>query len=269
MRTVLKRLVQTPLAWLGYEIQCTPTRHSLQGVLAQVANTGWRPTSVLDVGAAYGTFTQTCAKFFPNAHYLLVEPLQEYQPFLKAVTDDVLNVMYASVAVGKQEGDVPFHVHKDWVGSSVYRETEGKHVDGKDRTVPLKTLDTLCHEYGLSGPYFIKVDVQGAELEVMAGAQQVLSQTEVVILETSLFQFFVGGPQFYDIVSIMKTCRFVAYDVFGLQYRLLDGALSQVDLLFVREEGIFRQQHIYATREQRASQDASFVASRRRRIDAQ
>lgn len=111
MRAVLKRLVQIPLAWLGYEIRRTPARHSLQGVLAQVANTGWRPASVLDAGAAYGTFTRTCAKFFPNAHYLLVEPLQEYQPFLNTVTDEVLNAMYAPVAVGKQEGDVSFHVH--------------------------------------------------------------------------------------------------------------------------------------------------------------
>ena len=138
------------------------------------------------------------------------------------------------------------HVHKDWVGSSIYRETEGKHVDGKDRTVPLKTLDTLCHECELSGPYLIKVDVQGAELDVMAGAKQVLGQTEMVILETSLFQFFVDGPQFHDTVSVMREYGFVVYDIFGLQYRLLDGALSQVDLLFVREEGIFRQQHVYA-----------------------
>jgi hypothetical protein len=42
-------------------------------------------------------------------------------------------------------------------------------------------------------------------------------------------------------------------------YRPLDGALSQFDLAFVKESGVFRQQHVYATPEQRRAQDARFA----------
>ncbi len=57
----------------------------------------------------------------------------------------------------------------------------------------------------------------------------------------------------------MKECGFVCYDIFGFQYRLLDNALSQVDMVFVKEKGLFRSDHSYATREQRAAQDAQFI----------
>jgi hypothetical protein len=58
-----------------------------------------------------------------------------------------------------------------------------------------------------------------------------------------------------------KQSGFVAYDIFGFQYRLLDGALNQFDMIFVREDGFFRQSHAYATPEQRQVQDREFNAN--------
>jgi hypothetical protein len=72
-----------------------------------------------------------------------------------------------------------------------------------------------------------------------------------VLLEVSLFQFFRGGPQLHDIVAAMKARGFVAYDICGQGYRPLDGALAQVDMVFVKEEGMLRRSHAFATAEQR------------------
>lgn len=77
-------------------------------------------------------------------------------------------------------------------------------------------------------------------------------------MEVSFFQFFAGGPQFDDCLKFMKERGFVCYDMFGLSYRPLDGAMSQVDLAFVREESKFRKVHFYATREQRREQHQRF-----------
>jgi hypothetical protein len=43
----------------------------------------------------------------------------------------------------------------------------------------------------------------------------------------------------------MKERQFVVYDIFGWHTRLLDGALAQVDLAFVKENGQFRKHHRY------------------------
>ena len=74
-------------------------------------------------------------------------------------------------------------MHADKYGSSLLREIEGPSVDGVPRQVPIITVDQACSDRNLKGPYLIKVDVQGAELQVLAGASRTLQQTEAVILE--------------------------------------------------------------------------------------
>jgi FkbM family methyltransferase len=219
---------------------------------------GWKPETVLDVGAAAGDFTRECHKFFPEARYLLVEPLAERRALLEAATAQIPNSAYALVAAGAADGSITLHVHQDLFGSSTYREAEGAALDGAEREVPVRSLDHLCAEHGLAGPHLLKLDVQGGELDVLAGASRVLAETEYVLLEATLFQVFLGGPQLHDVVAFMRERGFVVYDVLGCLYRPLDGALSQVDLAFVQEAGRFRQDHRYATPEQRAAQDEMF-----------
>ena len=67
----------------------------------------------------------------------------------------------------------------------------------------------------------------------------------MVILEVSLFQFVEGGPELHNVVAFMKAKGFVAYDMFGGHTRPLDGALAQVDIVFVKERGVFRTSHVY------------------------
>jgi hypothetical protein len=73
------------------------------------------------------------------------------------------------------------------------------------------------------------------------GAKELLSETELVVLEVSFFEFFKGIPQFYDVVRYMKERGFVVYDVVDRQLRDLDGALAQADVAFAKEDGMFRR----------------------------
>ena len=82
-----------------------------------------------------------------------------------------------------------------------------------------------------------------------------LNDSELVVLEVSFFPFFLDGPECAEIIAHMKARGFVPYDIVARQYRPLDGALSQVDIAFVRENGLFRRHHGYATAEQRHAQN--------------
>lgn len=232
-------------------------RDRLLGVLRQIHGLGFRPASVIDVGAAYGEFTLECRRVFDSARYLLVEPLEEYVGALRANLAGLTDVECVQAAAAAADGELTIHVHGDLVGSSLYLEQEDSSVNGSPRTVPTVTLDRLREQHGLGAPCLIKIDVQGAELDVLAGATELLRDTEYILLEVSFFEFFRDGPVFHEVVEYMHAHGFVAYDIFGMQHRPLDGALSQADIAFVRETGRFRQHHYYATPAQRERQTES------------
>lgn len=255
MLKLTKNLLKKYLSIWGFKIPkqqhivAQTARASMHACLRQAYLNGLNPKTVIDVGAAQGT--PVLYDVFPQARYILIEPLEEYIPHLKQLVDRLDTAEYIIAAATATPGNVIINVHPDLEGSSLYQEDEDSDVNGVERTIPGMTLDDICLERGTEGPYLIKIDTQGSELEVLKGTQTVLKDTEFVILEVSFFEFFKGGPQVYDCLSFMKNLGFVPYDIFDLQYRLLDGAMSQVDIAFVREHSQLRKYHFYATREQR------------------
>jgi len=224
-------------------------RHTIRGSLEHAKRLGLDPKTVIDVGVGTGTFELYDS--FPDARHILIEPLEEYKPVLLKIVSRMKNAEYIIAAAADKSGNLTINVHRDLVGSSLYMEYEGRDVDGLQRTVSSITLDELYKERRLEGPCLIKVDVQGAELDVLAGAILILKETDYVVLEVSLMGFFIGGPQIYDVVKFMKERGFVVSDILDYAYRPLDNSMSQVDMAFVKESGRFRTDHSFATKLQR------------------
>ena len=258
---VLKRLA----AGCGVEVRRRAPgeareRCSLPGCLRTAAGLGFSPASVLDVGAARGEWALQAARVWPDAGFLLIDPLEENRVALEQVVGTMRHATYELAAVGREVGSAVIHVHPDLDGSSLYEERE-ETIAGSPRTVAATTVDRSVHEHGLEGPYLLKADVQGAELAVVEGATATLAATELAVLEVSLFDFFLGAaPQLEDLVAAMGARDFVVWDIFGMGYRPIDGALAQVDMAFVRRDGMFRRIHQFATEEQRRKQQARLGA---------
>jgi len=260
----MKRWIKRLFAVVGIEVRWkrpdsdqSGPRASMRDILLQAKRVGFVPETVIDVGAAFGSFSRECHDVFSNARYLLLEPLEEYRPLLERLTQAMPTAQYMLAAAAARSGEIEINVHPDLVGSSLYREVEkGTDVNGVARAVSATTIDSAVNDCGARGPFLLKVDVQGAELDVLHGAEKSLADCEYVILEVSFFKFFQGGPECVDVVAYMKERGFVPYDIIGLQYRPLDRALSQADIAFVKENGLFRRQHFYATRTQRTEQNA-------------
>jgi len=257
IRQVIKKVVNVGLATLDLQVnrrtsqdlQAEHFRLTMEGALEHAKKLGCKPATVLDVGAAHGLIYLYDA--FPEARHILIEPLEENRVYLEKLTHQYQNLQYVSAVAGRQAGKATLHVHPDLLGSSLFLEEEDSDVNGTPVEVEVVTLDELCAARNCKPPYLIKIDTQGAELEVLAGAMQVLEETELLLLEVSLFRFFRGGPLFHDVIAYMKERGFVVYDILDFCYRPLDGALCQVNLVFVKDTGRFREHHFYATKEQR------------------
>jgi FkbM family methyltransferase len=239
------------LAVFGYEIRKKgpgKVRTSMGQSYALLKKNGLAPGTIIDVGVASGT--PSLYNAFPEADLLLVEPLEEFEAAIKTILSRRRGT-YVIGAAGAVPGEVEFYKHVTHLsGSSLYRETMGEAADGLRIKVPMVRLDDVVKAQSPPGPYLLKIDAQGAELDVLDGFGETIAETDVIVLEVSMFGFMKGAPQFYDVVRYMHQQQFAAYDIILNWNRPLDGALGQVDIVFVRENGVFRHDHAYSTVEQ-------------------
>jgi FkbM family methyltransferase len=253
------RAVNRVLSPLGLSLQRRGglPRASAERALRRLPGLGVQPRIVVDVGAAYGDWSALAGRVFPEARFLLVEPLSEFAPFLEARARDLRSATVVAAAAGRTAGTTTLHVHEDLVGTSLRSEPG---LEGTDRTVQMLTIDELVSDERADGPFAVKLDVQGAELDVLAGAAATLAETELVQLEALFFPFYDDAPEFADVVAFMRGAGFVVYDIVDPGYRPLDGALAQADVLFVPDGSPLRRHHEYASQEQRHDRDASLRA---------
>jgi FkbM family methyltransferase len=199
---------------------------------------GFDIRTVIDVGIAFGT--PPIYRAFPRARYFLIEPVAECRPVLEKLKQS-LNAEYFLVAAGAENRHVMLNVHEDISGSSLFPQAEGKELDGEARLTLMRRLDSLLPQ-SLEHPVLLKIDTQGAELEVLKGLGTRIAEIDVLILETTTMPMRHGIPQFADIVRFCDDAGFAVYDVLEGHMRSLDGALAQIDLAFVRKDSALRSQ---------------------------
>ncbi|WP_333254526.1 MULTISPECIES: FkbM family methyltransferase [unclassified Microcoleus] len=108
---------------------------------------------------------------------------------------------YIIAAASKEAGVFTLNVSPSMLHSSISEHRVNDSSDPYLRNIPAITLDGICRERNLPSPYLIKVDVDGQELDVLAGATEILQQTEYVIVEVTLF------GQMYDVIAAASEQR--------------------------------------------------------------
>jgi FkbM family methyltransferase len=245
MSPILKYRLKSVLGALGLSLRLERPRRSTMAQFCQhLKNLGYSPGTIIDIGVADGTFDLYAA--FPGARYFLIEPLSEFVPALNWISTRY-DAQYALVAAGAADEERVIRCGgtlADKHGAAVLPTGDAAAVDGQDqRRVPVRRLDRLVAERGFRGPFLLKIDTQGTELDVMRGAEGILPQVDVVIAEVSFFNFRrkKGQPLIDEVLRYMDRQGFFPYDFFGGFNRPLDGALGQIDIAFVKRDGRFRR----------------------------
>jgi Methyltransferase FkbM domain len=91
----------------------------------------------------------------------------------------------------------------------------------------------------------LKVDVDGSEIDVLAGSVETLALSTVVVIEAPLHAREVG--RFGEIMSFMTSRGYDCFDIIEPLLRRGDNILWQVDLVFVRRDSGPRSTFNYMT----------------------
>ena len=206
----------------------------------RLAKHGFRPNGIIDIGAYQGEWSRSIARIYPEAPILMIEALAEKKPQLEAIRALLPRAEIELSLLGRSEGaDADFNVME--TGSSLY--SERSNAPRTRRSLKMHTLDNVLKNYPkLKKPLLIKLDVQGAELDVLSGGSNALAETEVMQLEVALMNYNEGAPDMNAVLSFIAERNFVFFDICGF-IKPNPKYLSQIDVLFVRKDLKLRQDH--------------------------
>ena len=196
---------------------------------------------VLDIGAHLGSFSKLVNSIFPNCKLILFEPNKICFEQLKKLNYET----YDWLLYKESNKKLKFYYDSSndtSTGRSIYIENT-KHFKNKDFDYLItKKLDDFKSDENID---LIKLDVQGAELDILQGALNTLSKTKFVLIETSLINYNLGAPLENKIIKYMKHIGFKRYinfdqhfwqtteeNTLGLNY----GDIFQNDLVFINNK---------------------------------
>lgn len=206
---------------------------SISSLAESVLQSGWSPSTIIDVGVASGT--DELYRVFPRADLVLVEPVAEWESYLPKASAD-RNVTFITAAAWEEEATLDFSMPRDPLAASLLLDLGGDVGNTKHFTVNAAPLDSLLMKIPVAPPVALKIDVQGAELSVLRGASQLLQHTDLLIVETNLVRNYDQGALFDDVLRYVGDRGFRTIDIFGGTTNLTGAMLHQVDVGFVRQD---------------------------------
>lgn len=196
---------------------------------------GFVPKTIFDIGVGSGTPELYAA--FGNAHYYLVDPTYESLAYMQAIATKLKADVF-SLALDDHDGERVLDVREDDINhSSLLRNVGSAGPIGRD-PVQVRRFDTVIGSF--ERPALCKIDVQGSEMAVLRGMGARIEEFDIFLIESSTLSVFEGGPEVAEVIGFLKAFGFVLYDILAMVPRPLDGAISQIDLLFVKESAPLR-----------------------------
>lgn len=237
MRGLIKRLLKRA----GFEVYRTNIHNSAAAQLARIIECT-EIDLVLDIGANVGQYATALREHGYQGRIVSFEPLSSAHARLVASAqgDDGWQVA-PRMALGNSEGEILVHVAGNSLSSSVLdmlpehqRAAPGSGCVGSE-TVALRRLDRVAPGY-LAGAkaVLLKIDTQGFEDRVLAGAAGIIDRIAAIQTEMSLVPLYAEQPLFDDLRAKIESMDFEFFAIFPGYVHEITGRTLQVDGLFVR-----------------------------------
>jgi FkbM family methyltransferase len=207
-------------------------------IMSEIPRT--RKITLVDVGASQGTFAASMDRYCGIQKAFLIEPQPKRVEQMKA-TFNGKPFYFACAAASSEERLMEMEV-LNWDFSSsilpVRRDLPAVNASidlgvREKIQVQASTLDNLCERSNFDGLIdLLKIDVQGAESLVIAGATKTLPRVGLIWMELSLQPLYEGSV---TAEGVIRLCNEQGFMVKRLEegFSSTNGELLQVDALFV------------------------------------
>jgi FkbM family methyltransferase len=205
---------------------------------------------ILDVGAHIGQSNRMFRRMFPSATIWSFEPDPDSFTQLAASVDATLPGGCVQVAFADRVGTAPFHRNPIGHTNSLYARNPDSQdsidqvrarTEGRDATpvseridVPVRRVADWCDEQHIRAIDLLKVDVQGAEVDVLRGAAAVLADTVTVAVEISFFDLYERSNSFSDVEAVLHPAGLRLYALAEVSDNPMNGRTDWVTAIYTR-----------------------------------
>ena len=192
----------------------------------------------IDVGANKGQFSLLVNSLFPKKNILAFEPIKSEYLIYKKIFKNIKNVKCFNAGLGNKIKTKQLYLTKSKDSSSFFKPSKIQNNLFRNtnvvstQTVKIKKLSSFLPR--LKKPIFLKIDVQGYELEVLKGAN--LNQIQYIYLEGSYLKLYENQPLIKDIVKYLSKKNFKLIGEYNLVKK--NDKKIQADFLFINKNFI-------------------------------
>jgi len=236
VRVMLRRALQGFVGTFGYKLvslEAGKPTWGLTNFFPLLKQFGFAPQNIWDVGANRGDWTRAAVRYFPDANYTLVEP----QDQLKEGLADVMRghkIRWINAGASNQRGALPLYINSrdqssSFVGSARIKNNAVRQVD-----VQVRTLDEIRSAYSLPVPEILKIDAEGFDLKVLAGASDFVGTTEIILAEAAIAQLDLENSA-SNLINAMDAYGYRLLDITDLHRGPSQGVLWLCEFAFLRK----------------------------------
>ena len=245
----MKKFINKLVGLFGYKIMKTDPA-DLDGLTKSLIKKS--DPVIFDVGANRGQSITRYKKLFRNPIIHSFEPNIDEINNLKQEYINDKNLFLNNVAVGEKKGKLEFNINavsghssfRNLIPNTTWIKKRSKTLKIDDKNYTTKkvnteiiTLDDYANEKNLKNIDILKIDTQGFEDKVLLGAQSLLKNNQIKLIELELIfsEIYENPLNIYDVEKILIPNN---YKFFGISNggSLISNYIYQSDLIYVSND---------------------------------